>query len=282
MSKYNFDEDGNIICHVCNGTAYDDDLMHPFTQYVSKEDLRKYGVHFCDHCGVAGKIDWIDHARGVRFDDHRVKRADAVYFHDSITTFVALYSFTEYSPIEEIIDLNDADERNEVREKYFNDLNKEIDEVANPDHAFMLDRELFSTTQDLKYFNPDYIYGLKIDGELCNYLKRSRSAAVASLVLEVIDYYLDGMNVLPTKGMDKVRHVVNELYDNIDTPIDFFILYDFRESLKFATDDVDYFAREMGLNNFDEIENLLEDAEEKTRYVATRKGLEEIGVLLFD
>ena len=95
MSKNEYDEDGNIICHVCNGTAYDDNVMERYTNYVSKEDLRKYRVHFCGHCGVAVKIDWIDHARGVS----RAEGADGEYFHDSITTFIALYSFTDYSPI---------------------------------------------------------------------------------------------------------------------------------------------------------------------------------------
>ena len=42
MSKNKYDEDGNIICFVCNGTAYDDNVMQRYTSYVSKEDLKKY------------------------------------------------------------------------------------------------------------------------------------------------------------------------------------------------------------------------------------------------
>lgn len=278
MSKHKYDEDGNIVCPVCIGTAYDDDVMERYTNYFSKEDLRKYGVHFCSHCGFSGKIDWIDHATGVS----RAEGADAEYFHDSITTFVALYSFTDYSPIEEIINLNDADERNEVRENIFKHLNKEISRFANHDHTFMLDREMFPTIQDVKNFNPDYIDDLHIDGELWHYLNRSRSVTAARLVLDVIDFYLDGMKVLPTKGMDKVRDVVNEFYDNPDASIHFLIHDDIRSTLKFAIDDVDYFARDMGFNTFDGIVKLVKDAEERTRYVATRKELEEEGFLFFD
>ena len=208
MSKYYFDEDGNIICHVCNGTAYDDNVMQRYTNYVSKEDLRKYGVHFCGHCGFSGKIGWTDHARGVS----KAKGADAEYFHDLITTFVALYSFTDYSPIEEIIDLNDADERNEVRENIFKHLNKEISGFANDFHTFTLDRKLFPTIYDLKKFDPDYIDDLHIDGDLWHYLDRSHNVTAARFVFEEISYNLDGMKVLPTKGMEKVRDVVDEFY----------------------------------------------------------------------
>ena len=277
MSKHKFDEDGNIICHVCNGTAYDDNVMERYTNYVSKEDLRKYGVHFCGHCGFSGKVDWIDHARRVS----RAEGADTEYFHDSITTFVALYSFTDYSPIEEIINLNDADERNEVRENIFKHLNKEISGFANNFHTFMLDRELFPTMQDLKNFDPDDIDDLHINGDLWDYLNRSCRVTAARLILDVIGFYLDGMNVLPTKGMDKVRDVFNEFY-NTDTPIHFLIDDDIRHILGFAIDDVDYFVRDMGLNTFDDIVKLVKDAEERTRYVPTRKELEEKGFLLFD
>ena len=55
-----------------------------------------------------------------------------------------------------------------------------------------------------------------------------------------------------------------------------------KATLSFAIDDVDYFARDMGLNTYDDIVKLVKDAEERTRYVATRKELEEKGVLLFD
>jgi len=278
MSKYEYDEDGNAVCFLCKGTAYDDKVMQRYTKYVSKEDLRKYGVHFCGHCGFAGKVEWIHHARGVS----KAKGADAEYFHDLITTFVALYSFTDYSPIEEIIDLNDSDERNEVRENIFNYLNKEISRLANHNHTFMLDRELFPTIQDLKNFNPDDMDDLQIDDRLWDYLNRSRSVAAARMVLDVIDYYLDGMNVLPTKGMDKVGAVVDEFFYNPDEPIHLLIDDEIRYNLKLAIDDVDYLAQEMGLYNFDRIVKLVKDAEERTRYVATRKELEEAGLLFFD
>jgi len=278
MSKHKFDEDGNIICHVCNGTAYDDNVMERYTNYVSKEDLRKYGVHFCSHCGFSGKIDWIDHARGVS----RCEGFDAEYFHDSITTFVALYSFTDYSPSEEIINLNDADERNEVRENIFRHLNDEIERSANHYHTFMLDRELFPTIQDLKNFDPNDMDDLHIDRGLWDYLNRSYHVTAAKLILDVIGFYLDGMNVLPTKGMDKVRDVVNEFYYTSDTSIHFLIHDDIRSALGFSIDDVDYFVRDMGLNTFDDIVKLVKDAEGRTRYVPTRKELEEKGVLFFD
>jgi len=282
MSKNKYDEDGNIICPVCNGTAYDDNVMECYTNYVSKEDLRKYGVHFCDHCGFAGKIDWIDHARGVRFDDLRIEGADAEYFHYSITTFVALYSFTDYSPIEEIINMNDADERNEIRENILHHISREISRFANDFHTFMLDRKLFQTIQDVKNFNPDYIDDLQIDGELWHYLNRSRNVTAAKLVLDVIDYYLDGMNVLPTKGMDKVRDVVHEFFYYPVNRIHFLIDEYIRDIFKLAIEEVDYLVRDMGLNTFDDIVKLVKDAEERTKYVATRKELEEKGLLFFD
>jgi len=278
MSKNKYDEDGNIICHVCNGTAYDDKVMQRYTNYVSKEDLRKYGVHFCSHCGFSGKIDWIDHASGAS----RAEGADAEYFHDLISTFVALYSFTDYSPIEEIIDLNDSDERNEVRENIFKYLNKEIDEVANPDHTFMLDRKMFPTMQDLKKFNPDYIDHLRVDYELRHYLNRSLNVTAARFVLEVIDYSLDGMKFLPTKGMERVRDVVHEFFYYPVNRIHFLIDEYIRDIFKLAIEEVDYLVRDMGLNTFDDIVKLVKDAEERTKYVATRKELEEKGLLFFD
>ena len=113
-------------------------------------------------------------------------------------------------------------------------------------------------------------------------MNRSRSVTAARLVLEVIDFYLAGMKVLPTKGMDEVRYVVNEFYNNPDTSIHSLIHDDIRFTLNFAIDDVDYFAQEMGLNTFDDIVKLVKYAEERTRYVATRKELEEKGVLFFD
>jgi hypothetical protein len=278
MSKNKFDEDGNIICHVCNGTAYDDSVMERYTSYVSKEDLRKYGVHFCGHCGFSGKIDWIDHASGVS----RAEGAAGEYFHDLISTFVALYSFTEYSPIEEIIDLNDADERNEVRENIFKHLNNEISRFANVSHTFMLDRELFPTIRDLKNFNPDDIDDLHIDGELSYYLDRSLNVTAARFVLEVIDYYLDGMKVLPTKGMEKVRDVVDEFFYYPKNRIHFLIDHYIREIFEFAIDEVDYLVRDMGLNTYDDIVKLVKDAEERPRGIETREELEAKGVLFFD
>ena len=149
MSKYEYDEDGNAVCFLCNGTAYDDNVMQRYTNYISKEDLRKYGVHFCSHCGFAGKVEWVHHARGASI----AKGADAEYFHHLITTFVALYSFTDYSPDKEIIDLNNADERNEIREDIFNYLEKEIRRYVKDSNIFMLDRKLFPTIYDLKKFN---------------------------------------------------------------------------------------------------------------------------------
>lgn len=278
MSKYQFDEDGNLICTVCNGTAYDDKVMQRYTKYVSKEDLRKYGVHFCGHCGFSGKIDWIDHATGVS----RAEGADAEYFHDLITTFVALYSFTDYSPIEEIINLNDPDERNEVREYIFNHLNKEIDEVANSDHTFMLNREQFPTMKDLKKFNPDSIDDLHIDGDLLHYLNRSLDVTAARFVFEAISYNLEDLKVLPAKGMEKVRDVVDEYFYYPDNRIHFLIDDFIRDIFESAIDEVDSLVRDMGLNTFDDIVKLVKDAEERTRHVATRKKNEEIGVLLFD
>ena len=278
MSKYNFDEDGNIICPVCNGTAYDDKVMQRYTNYVSKEDLRKYGVHFCCRCGFAGKIGWTEYARGVS----RAEGADAEYFHDLITTFVALYSFTDYSPIEEIIDLNDADERNEVRESIFNYLNKEISRFANDFHTFKLDRKLFPTIYDLKKFNPDHIDDLHFDGDLLHYLNRSLDVTAARFVFEVISYNLDGMKVLRTKGMEKVRDVVDEFYYYPDNRIHVLIDEYIRDIFEFAIDEVDYLVRDMGLNTFDDIVELVKYSEERTRHVATRKELEEAGLLFFD
>jgi hypothetical protein len=278
MLKYEYDEDGNAVCFLCNGTAYDDNVMQRYTNYVSKEDLRKYGVHFCSHCGFAGKIEWIHHARGVS----KAKGADAEYFHDLITFFVALYSFTDYSPIKEIIDLNDADERNEVRENIFKHLNKEISGFSHNFYTFTLDRELFPTIYDLKNFNPEYIDDLHIDGDLWHYLDRSLDVTAARFVFEVISYNLEGMKVLPTKGMEKVREVVNEFYYYPHNRIHFLIDGYIRDIFEFAIDEVDYLVRDMGLNTFDDIVKLVKDAEERTRYVATRKENEEIGVLLFD
>jgi hypothetical protein len=283
MSKNKYDEDGSIICPVCNGSAYDDNVMERYTNYVSKEDLRKYGVHFCGHCGFSGKIDWIDHASGVS----RAEGADAEYFHDSITTFVALYSFTDYSPIEEIIDFNDVDKRNEVRKKKFYHLNREIDIFTNPDHTFMLDRKLFPTMQDLKKFNPDYIDDLHVDYELRHYLNRSLNVTAARFVLEVIDYSLidyplDGMKFLPTKGMERVRDVVDEFFYYPDNRIHFLIDDYIRDIFKLAIDEVDYLVRDMGLNTFDDIVRLVKDAEERPRGIETREELEAKGVLFFD
>ena len=280
MSKNKWDEDGNIVCHVCKGTAYDDNAMERYTNYVSKEDLRKYGVHFCGHCGFSGKIDWIDRATDVS----RVEGADAKYFHESISAFVALYSFTEYSPIKEIVNLNDADERNEVRESTFKHLNKEISGFANDNYIFMLDPERFPTIKDLKNFNPDYIDidDLHIDDELWHYLNISREVTAAKLVVDAIGYYLDGRKVLPTKGMDKVIDVVYEFYDNPDEPIHLFIDDQVRSELNCAAENVDCFARDMGFNAFDDIVRLVKDAEERTGYVATRQELGEMGLLFFD
>ena len=131
-------------------------------------------------------------------------------------------------------------------------------------------------------FNPNVIDHLQIGGKLLEYLCRSRFVTVARLVIDVIDFHLDGMNWLSTKGMDKVRDLFNELYDNPDTPIHVLIDEDIRDCLEFAIDEVDYFARDMGLNTFDDIVKLVKDAEERTRYVASRKELEEKGVLFFD
>ena len=146
----------------------------------------------------------------------------------------------------------------------------------------MLDRELFPTMQDLKNFNPDDIDGLHINGGLWHYLNRLRSVAAARLVLDVIDFYLDGMKVLPTKGMDKVGDVVIEFYDNPDEPIHLLIDDQVRSELNYAAENVDCFARDMGFNTFDDIVRLVKDAEERTGYVATRKELEEEGFLFFD
>ena len=55
-----------------------------------------------------------------------------------------------------------------------------------------------------------------------------------------------------------------------------------RDTFEFAVDEVDYLVRDMGLNTFDDIVQLVKDAEERTRYVATRKELEEAGLLFFD
>jgi len=278
MSKNKCDEDGNVICNVCNGTAYEDNVMERYTNYVSKENLRKHGVHFCGHCGFSGKVDWIANARG----ESRLTDPDIEYLHDSITPFVALYSFTDYSPLEEIINPNHADERNEVRENIFKHLNNEISGNANPGHTFRLNRERFPTTQDLIYFNPDYIDDLQIDGELWHYLDSLRSISAARLVLEIISFYLDGMRVLPTKGMDKVINVVCEFFDNPDEPIYLLIDEQVRSELNYAGENADCCARDIGLNTFDDIVRLVKYAEKRTGYVATRKELEDKGVLFFD
>ena len=114
------------------------------------------------------------------------------------------------------------------------------------------------------------------------YLARSRDVTSAMLVINEISKYLDGRNVLPTKGLDAVINIFMELYPDEDEPIHPFLNDQIRSDLSKVSVDVDNFAIDIGLNSFSDVVKLLKDAEERTSYVATIEELQEKGVLFFD
>lgn len=280
MTQHKQDENGNYICPVCNGTAYDDKVMQRYTNYVSKEDLIKYGVHFCSKCGVDGWIDWIEYARGVSRFEERKANVDIDALIDNITSFVAIYWFTEFKYKIYLLGLDGAD-RHEQREHLFDCINAEIS-PHNIDHIYSLDLDSFQTVEEIGDFNPDYIDGLNIGYNLYIYLNRSRDVTSATLVMNCISEYLDGRNVLPTKGLDAVINIFMELYPDEDEPIHPFLNDQIRFDLNYANGNADDFAIDIGLNSFDDIVKLVKDAEERTSYVATIEELQEKGVLFFD